>query len=64
MSEAATGIWPPEAVRTLDRTATSAFGIAGYELMRRLLGVVAGRLQATRLQVMDTYWPAAKRAGN
>ena len=36
----------------------------GYELMRRLLAVVAGRLQATRLQVMDTYWPAAKRAGN
>lgn len=35
----------------------------GYALMRRLLGVVADRLQATRLQVLDTYWPVAKRAG-
>jgi CRP-like cAMP-binding protein len=35
----------------------------GYELMRRLLGVVADRLQATRLQVMDMYWPVAKKAG-
>lgn len=35
----------------------------GYELMRRLLGVVADRLQATRLLVMDSRWPVAKRAG-
>ena len=35
MLESACGIWTPEAVRTLDRTATSAFGIAGYELMNR-----------------------------
>jgi len=35
MSEAATGIWTPAAVRTLDRTATSAFGISAYELMGR-----------------------------
>lgn len=35
----------------------------GYHLMRRLLVVVSGRLQATRLQVLDMYWPAAKRAG-
>ena len=35
----------------------------GYHLMRRLLGVVSERLQATRLQVLDMYWPAAKRAG-
>jgi hypothetical protein len=31
--------------------------------MRRLLGVVAERLQATRLNVIDMYLPAAKRAG-
>jgi len=35
----------------------------GYALMLRLLGVVAQRLQATRLQVLDTFWPVAKRAG-
>jgi hypothetical protein len=35
----------------------------GYALMRRLLGVVAGRLQSTRLQVTDTLSTAAKRAG-
>ena len=35
----------------------------GYALMRRLLGVVAERLQATRLTVIDMYLPAAKRAG-
>lgn len=35
----------------------------GYEVMRRLLVVVAGRLQATRLYVVDNYWPAAKKAG-
>jgi hypothetical protein len=31
--------------------------------MRRLLGVVSERLQATRVQVLDMYWPDAKRAG-
>ena len=35
----------------------------GYKLMHRLLGVVAERLQATRLQLLDTYWPVAHRAG-
>lgn len=35
----------------------------GYALTRRLLGVVAERLQATRLTVIDMYLPAAKRAG-
>jgi CRP-like cAMP-binding protein len=35
----------------------------GYALMRRLLVVVASRLQVTRLQLMDTRWPVAKRAG-
>ncbi len=35
----------------------------GFALMHRLLGVVAGRLQATRLQVHDMYSPVAKRAG-
>jgi CRP/FNR family cyclic AMP-dependent transcriptional regulator len=35
----------------------------GFELMHRLLGVVSGRLQATRLQLLDMYWPVAKRAG-
>ena len=35
----------------------------GYALMHRLLAVVGERLQATRLQVIDSYSPAAKRAG-
>jgi CRP-like cAMP-binding protein len=35
----------------------------GFILMQRLLGVVAERLQATRLQLLDTYSPAAARAG-
>jgi len=35
----------------------------GFELMYRLLGVVAERLQATRLQLSDMYLPAAKKAG-
>jgi CRP-like cAMP-binding protein len=35
----------------------------GYALMRRLLGVVADRLQSTRLTVIDMYLPAARRAG-
>ena len=35
----------------------------GFALMQRLLGVVAERLQATRLQLLDTYSPVAARAG-
>jgi len=35
----------------------------GYALMHRLLAVVAERLQATRLQVLDSYSPVAKKAG-
>ena len=35
----------------------------GFVLMQRLLGVVAERLQATRLQLHDMYSPVAKRAG-
>lgn len=35
----------------------------GFVFMHRLLGVVAGRLQATRLQLHDMYSPVAKRAG-
>jgi len=35
----------------------------GYALMHRLLAVVAERLQATRLQVLDSYSTVAKRAG-
>jgi len=35
----------------------------GFAFMHRLLGVVASRLQATRLQVHDMYSPVAKRAG-
>ncbi len=35
----------------------------GYALMLRLLAVVSERLQATRLQVLDSFWPVAKRAG-
>jgi len=35
----------------------------GYTLMSRLLAVVAERLQATRLQLLDTYSPIAARAG-
>jgi len=35
----------------------------GYVLMHRLLSVVSGRLQATRLQLLDMYSPQAKRAG-
>jgi CRP/FNR family transcriptional regulator, cyclic AMP receptor protein len=36
----------------------------GFAFMQRLLAVVAGRLQATRLQVLDMHSPVAKRAGN
>jgi CRP-like cAMP-binding protein len=35
----------------------------GYKLMHRLVGVVAERLQATRLQLLDMYWPVAHKAG-
>lgn len=35
----------------------------GFVFMHRLLAVVAERLQATRLQLIDTYSPVAKRAG-
>jgi CRP/FNR family cyclic AMP-dependent transcriptional regulator len=35
----------------------------GYALMTRLLTVVAGRLQSTRLQIVDMHWTPAKRAG-
>jgi len=37
--------------------------VFGYALMRRVLGMVAERLQATRLTVIDMHLPAAKRAG-
>jgi len=35
----------------------------GFALMQRLLGVVAERLQATRIQLLDMYSPTAARAG-
>jgi CRP-like cAMP-binding protein len=35
----------------------------GFAFMHRLLGVVAGRLHRTRLQLHDMYSPVAKRAG-
>jgi CRP-like cAMP-binding protein len=35
----------------------------GFAFVYRLLAVVAERLQATRLQIIDTYSPVAKRAG-
>lgn len=35
----------------------------GYELMRKLLTSAVERLQAVRLEVMDLYWPVARRAG-
>jgi hydroxyethylthiazole kinase-like uncharacterized protein yjeF len=53
MSEAACGVWTPEAVRILDRTATSAFGIPGYELMTRAADVVCAAAMAR--------WPDARR---
>jgi CRP-like cAMP-binding protein len=61
--------------RTLERVDALAFEGAellaachedtlfGFILMQRLLGVVAERLQATRLQVLDMYSPVAARAG-
>ena len=33
----------------------------GYEMMKRLLGVVAERLQATRIQLLDMYSPAGTK---
>ena len=35
----------------------------GYKIMHRLLGVVSERLQAARLQVLDTHSLIARRAG-
>lgn len=35
----------------------------GFEFMRRMLGVVSERLQATRLQLHDMHSPKARRAG-
>jgi CRP-like cAMP-binding protein len=35
----------------------------GYAFMHRMLAIVAERLQATRLQVIDSYSPRAKKAG-
>ena len=35
----------------------------GFVFMQRLLGVVAERLQATRLQLLDMHSPVAARAG-
>ncbi|MGE5336720.1 MAG: cyclic nucleotide-binding domain-containing protein [Gemmatimonadota bacterium] len=35
----------------------------GFELMQHLLGLVADRLAATRVQLSDFYSPHAKRAG-
>lgn len=61
--------------RTLERVDALAFEgsellaacredtLFGFILMQRLLGVVSERLQATRLQLLDTYSPVAARAG-
>jgi CRP-like cAMP-binding protein len=35
----------------------------GYDLMRKLLSSAVERLQAVRLEIMDLYWPVARRAG-
>lgn len=35
----------------------------GFQLMRQLLLIVSERLDATRLQLIDTYSPVAARAG-
>jgi CRP-like cAMP-binding protein len=62
-------------VRALQRVETLAFDGAkviqacredpafGFHLMRKLLLIVSERLDATRLQLMDTYSPVAARAG-
>jgi CRP-like cAMP-binding protein len=61
--------------RTLERVDALAFEgdellvachedtLFGFMLMQRLLAVVAERLQATRLQLLDMYSPVAARAG-
>jgi CRP-like cAMP-binding protein len=61
--------------RALERTEALAFDAAdliaackseprfGFLFMHHLLGVVAGRLQATRLQLLDMHSPKAARAG-
>ena len=61
--------------RALERTEALSFESAdllaacredpafGFALMHRLLGVVAKRLQATRVQLLDSYSPVAARAG-
>ena len=61
--------------RTLERVEALAFdgdrllaacredAAFGFAFIYRLLAVVAERLQATRLQVIDHYSPVAKRAG-
>jgi CRP/FNR family cyclic AMP-dependent transcriptional regulator len=61
--------------RTLERVDALAFEgsellaackedpVFGFVFMQRLLEVVARRLQATRLQLLDTYSPVAARAG-
>ena len=61
--------------RTLERVDALAFEGAelltacredtlfGFTLMQRLLAVVAERLQATRLQLLDAHSPIAARAG-
>lgn len=43
--------------------ACSADPALGFSLMRQLLVIVSERLDATRLQLMDTYSPIAARAG-
>lgn len=35
----------------------------GFAFMQHLLGIVASRLQATRVQLLDMYSPVAARAG-
>jgi ADP-dependent NAD(P)H-hydrate dehydratase / NAD(P)H-hydrate epimerase len=53
MWEAERGVWTPESVRTLDRTATNAFGITGYQLMTRAAEAVC--------TAVSTTWPDARR---
>ncbi len=51
--EAKCGVWTPEAVRVLDRTASAAFGIPGYELMTRAGAAVCA--------AASLRWPTARR---
>ncbi|MEZ5564592.1 MAG: NAD(P)H-hydrate dehydratase [Gammaproteobacteria bacterium] len=53
MSEAASSVWTPEAVRKLDRTASENCGIASFELMQRAADAVCSVAQAR--------WPEAQR---